>query len=53
LIEDLPIHLLRWDMTAKPRVIHYIARLIADESWLGGSPKFIEDKTGKKRLSRH
>src|SRR5687767_8673445 len=40
-------------MTAKARVVHNVARLIAHQGRLGGVVKLIEDKTGEKRLSRH
>lgn len=40
-------------MTAEARIIHHVAGLIAYQSRFGGSPRFIEDKTGEKRLSRH
>src|SRR6266508_2338847 len=53
LIENLSIYLFRWDMTAETRVVHDIARLIANESRFGGIAKFIKNKTGKKRLFRH
>jgi hypothetical protein len=40
-------------VTAESSVIYHIARLIAHQRRVGRILKFITDKTGKKRLSRH
>src|SRR5512138_418925 len=53
LTEDLPVHLLRGDMSPKARVVDHVARLITHQSSFGGMTKFILNETGKKRLSRH
>src|SRR5688572_11708119 len=47
LVEHLPVHLLRGDVTAEARVIHHVAGLIAHQGRFGGVSKFIEDKTSE------
>jgi len=40
-------------MAPEAGIIHHIAWLIAHQSGFGEITKFIQDKTGKERLSRH
>src|SRR5690349_16411054 len=53
LTQDLTVHLLGGDVTSKARVVHHVAGFIAYQGRFGGVAKFIKDKTGEKRLSRH
>ena len=53
LTQDLAVHLLRGDVTSKARVVHHVAGFIAHQGRFGGIARFIKDKTGEKRLSRH
>jgi hypothetical protein len=51
--QDNPVHLFRGDVTAESGIVHYVARLAADERCIRDVAIFIYDETCEKRLAWH